>query len=125
VQLKRGNSVDLELDSSDSPDLIAGGVYSIRSEESHYSIARLLVVDEVATHVRLYKNRFTSRPTEIDFNDLALGSVHETDRPGIGHLPLRRELFLSWEPELLMIRRVAEEELEGYKLWKESEGGLG
>ncbi len=116
--------MDSRLDDTESPELIAGGIYSIKSDESHYSIARLLVVDEVAAHVRLYKNRFTSRPTGIDFNDLVLGSVDEKGLPGIGHLPLRREVFLSWKPELLMIRRVAEEELEGHRLWKEGRGGL-
>jgi len=43
---------------------------------------------------------------------------------GIGHLPMSPETFNSWEPVLLSQQSISEEELEGYKLWKQANGGV-
>lgn len=89
-----------------------------------FGVAKVLAIDGGAVHVRLYKNRFPSRPKEVDPSTLSLGSIDEAGGGGIGHLPLSPEGFAAWRPVFIMQSSVSEEELEGYKLWKESGGGV-
>jgi hypothetical protein len=55
---------------------------------------------------------------------LSLGTVHDEDGFGIGHLPLSARNFAHWEPMIIGHEEVSPEELEGYNLWKESGGGV-
>ena len=43
---------------------------------------------------------------------------------GMGHLPLARQSFARWQAAPLKVIPVADDELEGYRLWKEASGGL-
>jgi hypothetical protein len=101
-----------------------GGLYSVISGDGNYSVAKILALDEEAVHVRLYKNKFRSRPQAIDPSILALGSIYDEDGFGMGHLPLSREGFAGWQPIFLTQTSVTEEELEGYEIWKEDGGGV-
>ena len=104
-------------------DWLPGNVFSARSEKSGYVIAKILAIDSVGVHIRLYKERFPNRPTQIDTALLSLGSIHDKDGFGIGHLPIVRELFASWDPVLITTETLDEEELEGYKIWSEDSSG--
>jgi hypothetical protein len=98
------------------PTYTVGGLYSIDDGEGRFRISKVLAIDGGAVHVRTYKNRFTSRPKEVDPSTLSLGSIDEEGGGGIGHLPLSPEGFTAWQPVFIMQSTVSEEELEGYRL---------
>jgi hypothetical protein len=56
-------------------------------------------------------------------NTLTLGSIHDADGFGVGHLPVTAATFSSWLPMLITRTAVTQEELEGYEEWKKSKGG--
>jgi hypothetical protein len=75
-------------------------------------------------HIRLYKNFFATRPTIIDQSKLTLGTIDDPDGFGMGHLPVSRDQFRAWHPVFITKTAVQKDELEGYELWKESNGGV-
>ena len=117
-----------------------GGLYSVAVDERGYAVAKVLVVERGAVHVRVYSNRYADRPRTIDpeslflapvpdFTDAALNATRPEQRPdpgafGIGHLPLRPASWTAWRPELIAPDAVAEDELDGYRLWRDQRGGL-
>ena len=42
---------------------------------------------------------------------------------GMGHLPLSKPAFGSWRPVKVGSEPVADDELEGYRMWLEARGG--
>ncbi len=100
-----------------------GGVYSIRSGDGGFGVVKVLALDPGVVSVRIYKQKFKVRPTVVDPAALTLGSLHDPGGFGIGHAPVAEEGFASWEPHLLLVQDVSEDELEGYRYWKEDEGG--
>jgi hypothetical protein len=103
-------------------ELFEGVYYSIIDGET-FSIAKVLRLEPEIVHVRIYKQHFQQRPRSIDPAALTLGTIHDKDGFGMGHLPLRLATFLDSEPMFLTHAEVQPEELEGYNLWKESSGG--
>jgi hypothetical protein len=101
----------------------AGEIYSVVDEDG-FRVAKVLVTDTDAIHIRLYKNIFTTRPLKVDESKLTLGTIHDPDGFGMGHLPLSVDEFRSWRPEFVVKSTVRRDELEGYELWKESHGGV-
>ena len=106
------------------PELKVGGLYSVNDGEGSYRVAKILVLDDSAVHIRLYKNKYPSRPQSVDLSTLSLGSINDKDGFGMGHLPLSRKAFANWQPIFLFQSSVTEEELEGYKMWKQDHGGV-
>ena len=100
-----------------------GDIYCVDGEND-YRMAKVLVVDSDAVHIRLYKNSFHERPSRIDPSILSLGSIHDPEGFGVGHVPLSRSTFSRWHPHYLTHASVTGEELEEYKQWKESKGGI-
>lgn len=98
-----------------------GGVYSVAGSQG-YGIAKILVVDEGGVHIRLYKKALRERPASIDPASLCLGTIHDSDGFGVGHLPLTLQAFLTWQPVLQFVLPVAEDELEGYYEWRNGHG---
>src|SRR5690349_15283650 len=43
-----------------------GDLYSVEGEGKNYKVAKVLVVDSDAVHIRLYKNSFAERPSNVD-----------------------------------------------------------
>jgi hypothetical protein len=101
----------------------AGALYSIEDEEG-YRVAKILVVDDIAVHIRIYKQRFPKRPSRIDPAKLTLGTIHDPDGFGFGHLPIRHRQFDSWKPVFIMRTHLTDAELEGYREWKSARGGV-
>ena len=117
-----------------------GGLYSVAVDERGFAVAKVLVVERGAVHVRVYSNRYADRPESIDpaalflapvpdFTDAALNATRPEQRPdpgafGIGHLPLRPASWAGWQPRLIAMDAVAEDELEGYRIWREQRGGV-
>jgi hypothetical protein len=107
-----------------SADPQLGGLYSVLGDENSFSVAKVLVVDDKGIHIRLYKQKFPSRPESVDEGTLTLGSIHDSDGFGMGHLPLAREAFWRMEPQLIQVSTVKEDELDGYREWKQAGGGV-
>jgi hypothetical protein len=105
-------------------DVREGDLCSVRDNDM-YRVAKVLRVDAEAVHVRLYAERFLSRPVAVAEGELTLGSV-DLKAFGIGHLPLARAEFESWEPEVFAHEPIEPDELEGYALWVDAaEEGAG
>jgi len=96
-----------------------GGLYSIANGNGRFGVVKILVLEPDAVHVRIYKQTFPTRPTSVDPQSLTLGGIDDKDGFSIGHAPLSRSTFASWEPIFLSQQSVSEKELDGYKLWKE------
>jgi len=91
-------------------DLKVGGLYLTKNEDSSYSVSKVLAIDDFAVHLRMYSNKFKTKPTQLNSSDLDIL---------IGHSPLDKQGFLSENPELLKVEDVKDSELEGYKLYLE------
>jgi len=102
---------------------IEGGLY-VTCSKKPYGLLKVLKVEEEIVHVRLYKNKQQEIPPRIEPGSLQLGTIHDKDGFGIGHLPLSYETFASWQPQFLQHTLLEAEELEGYEAWKESQGGV-
>jgi hypothetical protein len=106
-------------------DVRAGDLCSVVDNDM-FRVAKVLRADANAVHVRLYAERFLTRPVAVRPGELTLGSVDEQEF-GIGHLPLAWAEFDRWEPDVFAHEPVEPDELEGYELWAEAvtEGGAG
>ena len=103
--------------------MFEGGYYSI-IDGNTFSIAKVLKIDPEIVHVRIYKQHFRQRPRSIDPGQLTLGTILDKDGFGMAHLPLRTRTFVDREPIFLTHLPVTEKELEGYRMWKDVEGGV-
>lgn len=102
-----------------------GGLYSVEAEKGGFSIVKILKLDAVGVHIRAYSNRFPQRPTDVDVTKLYMAGMNRNpdEELGMGHLPLSKESFAGWKPELIKVVSVEQAELEGYEMWKEAKGG--
>jgi hypothetical protein len=104
--------------SGEIEEIVLGGLYASKSEDGTFRVAKVLAVDDVAVHVRIYKNRFNTLPQNLDTSALSLGGLGDPEGFGIGHAPLAKKgwlnsrVFLKKEP-------VKDEELEGYRYYLE------
>lgn len=88
----------------------AGGIYSVSGGKSgKFTVVKVLVVENSEVHARLYRDDFKDRPTQADLKKLHMA---------MGHVPLAEEGFRNWQPVLIRVEPVGEDELEGYRLWK-------
>ena len=99
-----------------------GGLYSTDDGNGKFGVVKILVLEPDAVHVRIYKQTFATRPTSVDPKSLTLGRIDDKDGFSIGHAPLSRRTFASWQPVFLSQQSVLDSELEGYKMWKEGSG---
>jgi hypothetical protein len=104
-------------------ELFEGGYYSVVDGDC-FGVAKLLKLEPDQVHIRVFKQRFASRPRSVDLDQLTLGTIHDTDGIGAGHVPLRLATFRRWKPVFLTYSEVKPDELEGYNAWKDSNGGV-
>jgi|SRR5208282_3465015 len=102
----------------------AGALYSTEDEKGQFGVVKVLVVDADAVHIRVYQQKFPSRPSSVDPGTLTLGKLGDKDGFSAGHLPLSPRTFAKWMPVFLRQQSVEDTELEGYKLWEEANGGI-
>ncbi|MDM4767189.1 hypothetical protein [Pelomonas sp. SE-A7] len=109
----------------DQERLIAGGLYSTRDKNGSYSVFKLLKLDSQGVHLRLYSNQFAEHPATLDESKLFIAGMNRkpNETLGMGHAPISRKSFASWGARFIKVVPVKEEELEGYKMWKEADGG--
>ncbi|MGE3316056.1 MAG: hypothetical protein AB7O26_13155 [Planctomycetaceae bacterium] len=97
--------------------IASGNLYALRSQRGDYTIVKVLVVDDIAVHLRTYANRFSECPEQVNSSDLSLGSLGDPAGFGIGHFPLSRASFEREEKKLVGRETVSYEELSGYLIW--------
>ena len=107
-----------------SAKLEVGGLYSINNGDGRFGVAKLLAYGDGICHVRIYAQKFESRPTTIEVSTLSLGKIDDPNGGGLGHLPLRKAGFLAWQPMLIAKTTITPDELDGYNMWKEAGGGV-
>jgi len=104
-----------------SASLQAGGIYSTTDGKGGFGIVKLLAHEDGICHARIYKQKFSTRPTTVDIGSLSLGKPGDPD----SHIPIFSDGFLEWQPVLITTATVTPDELEGYKLWKRGRSGGG
>jgi hypothetical protein len=113
-------------ESHDGSVFEAGDLVSVVTDDGKFGVVKILAVDSNGVHVRLYVQRYEERPeaAQIEALDTApFGPEHEQPFSA-GHLPLSGSSFAGWEPEIVSRgHQVEAEELEGYRLWEEAQGG--
>jgi hypothetical protein len=106
-------------------EIIVGGLYAAANDDGSVSIWKVLAVDGNAVSLRKYSNKFNEPPLRVDPASLTIGMDMEAflrgddGALGIGHLPLARDGFWEMTPVLVQVEPVVEEELEGYRMWRE------
>jgi hypothetical protein len=96
---------------AEGTNLKTGGLYISKDKDGMYSISKILVIEVEGVHVRMYSDKFKTKPSAISSD-----SLHVL----IGHAPMRKEGFLLDKPELLKVEPVAGAELEGYEMYLEA-----
>lgn len=100
-------------------EVVVGGLYAF-PEEAGYSVVKVLAADSDTVHLRVYRNKFEAVPTELDETRLTLGQFGDPEGYGLGHFPLALEGFWEEEPVFIKEVPVEEEELAGYRTYKEA-----
>jgi len=109
--------------------IVEGGLYATPNDDGDgYKIIKVLKIDSNGYHIRCYSNVFPEIPEDINADTLYMKSFDdekkdETKNLGIGHLPIGKESFEKWKLSFIQKAEIKEEELEGYKQWKDAEGG--
>jgi len=103
--------------------LCPGSLVATRGDDG-FGVAKILAIDPGAVHIRLYQERFPAlERVRLDL-PRTLGSFGGGKPFSVGHLPLSPQSFLSWQPVSVGFEPVTEDELEGYRIWQESQGGV-
>lgn len=104
-------------------EIAVGGLYAVRNEDGSIGVRKVLAVDGMTVSLRKYSNKFGEPPSHVDPASLTIGIDIDAFRRGddgafgIGHIPLARNGFWEMEPVLIQVEPVADEELEGYRVW--------
>jgi len=106
-----------------SEPIRAGALYSVDGGEGYFQMAKVLAIDATGVHVRLYRNRFVTRPTNVDTASLQMGNIHDQGGFGIGHMPLTHRAFAAWHPVFMADGVVTDDELDGFREWESAQGG--
>lgn len=104
---------------------IEGGLYYTPSDKGGYSILKILKIDDQGVHVRIYSNKYIEPPKKIDESTLYMAGRDRKPEEslGMGHLPISKKNFNGWKAKFIQQSTVKDEELDGYKMWLDAEGG--
>lgn len=105
--------------------LVEGGLYVISRKVDGYQVVKILKLDEGGVHIRLYSNVYPQPPTNVDESVLYMAGMERKpdEEMGMGHLPISHASFAGWHARFVQQSTVSKEELEGYAMWKEANGG--
>lgn len=108
-------------------DIKQGYFYATPREKGGYNVLKVLKTDHEGVHIRLYSNVYPNLPTDLDITTLYLAGLDEQSEQidlGMGHLPISFDSFMTWQAvPLNQFEPVSEDQLEGYRMWQEAEGG--
>ena len=107
------------------PKLVEGGLYYTPGEKGGYSVLKILKLDDHGVHVRLYSNHLAEPPKKIDESTLYMAGMNRKpgETLGMGHAPISKRSFEGWKATFFQRSTVKEEELDGYKMWLDGNGG--
>ena len=105
--------------------VVEGGLYCTPRDRGGYSVLKILKLDDNGVHVRLYSNTFMEPPKHIDESTLYMAGMNRKpgEELGMGHLPLSKKSFEGWKVTFIQQSTVTKEDLEGYNIWLEDNGG--
>ena len=95
-----------------------GGVYSVDDDIGNILVAKILKLDSNEVHLRIYNNRFSERPKDVQMNTLTVPTLNQESGLGQNHIEMDKEQFMGWLPEYIKTVEVSDSELEGYYEWK-------
>lgn len=110
-----GALIGRDVDASVTP------MVSIRADDA-FAIAKVLDTGIRGVHVRIYADRWPTRPDAVDPWALRLGTAHDPV-VGVGHVPLSRSAFADLDPRFVRLAMLGPDELDGYREWKRAAGG--
>lgn len=104
---------------------LEGGLYVTERENGSFVPLKILKLDDHGVHVRVYSNVYPEPPKAIDESSLYMAGADRPDGEplGMGHLPISKASFSGWKAHFVQQSSVTAEELEGYEIWREAEGG--
>jgi DNA-binding beta-propeller fold protein YncE len=105
-------------------DWTVGGLYFVRDPDGRLAVAKLLALDDASVHVRLYAERFTSRPPDGAMSRLTLDDPDSPSGLSAEHLALSHHLFSTWRPQLIRQTRLSHGERAAYQRWQAQSGRL-
>ena len=100
-----------------------GDVCSIKSED-RFSVVKILSKTDDVVHVRIYKEKFATRPKSVEMHALSLGSIDDPDGFGVSHIPLSCATFGSWLPAKFRCDPVTDDEFIWVTEWERSGGSV-
>jgi|SRR5262245_7969881 len=98
-----------------------GDLWCFRDKRG-FGVLKVLATDQDGVHIRVWADRFEARPETITTKSLSLG-YSPSGALAIGHLPLSRASFATWDADRVGYEPVTESELEGYRDWQDAKGG--
>lgn len=106
------------------PDLANGDILSIQitPDQGTFGIVKILVLEDKGVHIRVFTERYASRPEHIDTEQLSLSQSLFRQGFAPGHLALTRTMLGAWRPVRIGHEPVKEPELDGYRSWKVAHG---
>lgn len=104
---------------------IEGGIYATPNDGG-YTLIKILKVDKGGVHIRMYSNLYKKVPSEIDESKLFMAPPDNNEGLPlgmVGHSPISHNSFSTWGAVFTQQSSVLDDELEGYQMWKEANGG--
>ena len=101
------------------PSLKTGDICTVQEGNGWFGVVKVLLIDADRIHVKMYQNKFDTRPEMIDPDSLFMGPV-DPEENGItmAHLPYQKSEFNAMKPEVEAYEPVTPEELEAFRIWK-------
>lgn len=108
----------------ESIQLIEGGIYLSPNNTGLLQAIKILKLDEFGVHISIYSNQYLDFPKDIDEDTLTFGQFDANDETvSVGHLPISYQTFQSYTPLFVQTSTVKEQELDGYNIWLDANGG--
>ena len=101
-----------------------GGIYAIREGRLRWGYLKVLRCDSQTVHIAYYTQKSWLIPRTIEARKLGTGVMRNGKLGGIGHMPFTRAGFEAWPLNQIGFASVGKEELEGYQIWLDEEGGV-
>ncbi len=99
---------------SETPDIVAGGLYATRADTGVYRVSKVLAAGEEYVELRCYAARFLDLPAAVQSATLADG---EGDVHGPPYTLLTREGFWEHDPVLIGVEPVQDGEWAEAVAW--------
>ncbi len=105
---------------------VSGGIYAHPSDDGVFKCFKVLLVDDIGIHIKMYPNKFQHLPSVAECGQLGNPASPELgiDAMTVGHVPVDRNAINQWGASLVTSENVTEDEMEGYEIWaKDKDSG--